>query len=183
MAASDGSSSSSSPRNAVLLTAKRSPLGGLFAAAFVLTLVGLWLWLLLGFADDNVAQAFSLDTVAPQEQLNALPWARPASSQLSPPIPSGVNLQLRLYGQAALGCDAPLPLNFSGVPSIAGVQWVPSLPWAVQSVYSPVDWVVSSAFCGGNPNVSLLLFSCTNCTLFPLSSLTFALPFTCQSFF
>ena len=167
-----------------MLVTKRTPIGGL---CFVLALVTVGAQLAIysiQYVFSNVGTSVSLEQLMSMQ--SALPWASVAAGlggeALLPPLAPGVNLQLRLFGQAALGCGAPLSLDFAGVPGVENVSWRGAEPWLLQSQFHPLSWIATSTPCGGSPNVSLLLLSCLGCELAPDSFISVALPPTCQSF-
>ncbi len=164
---------------------KAAPAGGLYPALLLAALTGLWAWLIAALADANRAEAFTMEPAAgvPVSLPVAAPVGLPPS--LAPPLPVGAPLQLRLFGQASLGCGAPLALNYSAAPPlIAGsLAWSPALPWALQPQAGAVAWAAAT-HAGGPQGVSLLTLTCGGgCALSGASALTFALPFTCQAFY
>lgn len=168
-----------------VVAAKQTPLGGFFFLGFVLMLGGVWTWLLLNFFSNNVTQTSAVVFQAAPEALAALRWAAPATAAaaaLRPPLPPGVNLQLRVFGDARLGCGAPLPLNYAGVADFEGVAWDPSADWLLQPQTQALGWVWEQAP-GCAQDVSLFTLSCFNCSLSSTSSIAFSLNVTCQSFF
>jgi hypothetical protein len=171
--------------NAALVIEKKTPYGGMFFLGFVLLMLGLWVWSITTFLTNNVQQTTAVIARATDDTLAPLRWAAPAAaSPLRPALPPGVNLQLRVFGDARLGCGAPAPFDYRGKPAFADV-WDPRSPWLLQPQQTDgatLAWAAaSSPACAAG--VSLFTLSCANCTLAPDSYLSFALNFTCQSFF
>ena len=170
------------------LEAKKTAFGGLCFSLFAIGIVAAWVLTVLTFSYSNVAQAEIIDSLATNAAaMQGLPWATPYSADgLQLALPQNVNLQLRLYGQSALCSGAPVNLDYSGVASFKGATgtWDPDTPWLLQSLTRRSgSWMANETACSGTPNVTMLTLSCTSCVLQPDSAITFALPFTCQSFF
>ena len=175
-----------------LLARKRTAYGGACGLFFVLFLLGIWAWYIADFVRNNVEQAAVVTARAFDGDLAPLRWAAPvpaAAGALLPALPPGVNLQLRVFGDARLGCGAPLDLNYEGNAAFEAL-WAADAPsgrWLLQPRFStppPPTWVLEPWRAGScAAGVSLFTLSCVNCTLNPESYLTFYLPFTCQSFY
>ena len=166
-----------------MLVSKRSPEGGLCFVLALLVIGGVWGLYFMQYIYANVGVVVALEQRT--SMLPELPWAAPNPSPggaLAPPLAPGVNLQLRLFGQAELGCGAPLLLDYAGVPTVEGLAWSRDAPWLLQPQLHALPWQQGAAACGGTPNASLLTLSCPRCELHPDSYIRIALNFTCQSF-
>ena len=161
---------------------KKTPLGGLCFLLFLFTLLALWCYLWMVFSHNVAVLVTTEQLEAYASRLQATAWAPSLVVQPTLPLPRNVNLQLRVFAQSELGCKAPLELNYAGVGTFENVTWSGDEPWLLQSPVHPTTWAVDGADCGGAPPVSLLTLSCVECALQPDSAITFALPFTCQSF-
>ncbi len=156
----------------------------LFFAVLLAALAGLWAWLIASWALGSVVEEFSL---APATSVDgALPWAQPTGASPAALVPpAGAPLQLRISGQAALGCGAPLYLNYSAVSSIpGGGAWNASTPWLLWGGGgSSTDWQLAAppGSCGGGGGAAFTL-TCGACKLGSDSFVSFALPWTCQAF-
>ena len=155
-------------------------LGGFFSLIALATLACLLVWVLVGFAigNDAVAAAPNMVVGSLATMLNSFPWATPQpedAAQVRPPLPPGVTVQLRLAGQAKLGCGAPVPARngalFAAQPLGGGQgQWVlATVPGC-------------DAIAGAPNSLALFTLTCLRCILTPTSMVTFLLNFTCQSF-
>jgi hypothetical protein len=142
-----------------------TPLGGLCTLLSLFTLATCTTLLVLRYVYDNATLSTTLNYVTPARSpfSPGIPWASPFSPPF--PLPPSTTIQLRLFAPLEQGCNATL----SGIPPAAvgpnGGAWNMS---AVPD-------------CGDGR--SLLVFTCVGCALDAGSSLSFFLPYTCQSLY
>ena len=142
---------------------RSSALGGACNIASVVAFLTLATILALRWASDNSIVISTLDTASRANNPFSKnpPWATLAGQSLAPTLGSSMSIQVRVFAESGLGCDAPTQVANLG----SGGEWT----------------TTSIGNCGDGR--SLAVFTCSGCSLSAAATLSFKLPFTCQALF